>query len=253
MSQTANPLFSRHEELGKWYDPVQLNCDTVVRRARRQSSLRGVLEVLGRLRPDAYSTYLTAYLQEGIEKFGEDWDYLDITNVLLAASSLARPRNYLEIGVRTGRSMAMVATATPEVNIVGFDMWGGGDYAGMANPGAAYVAEELKRLEHRGSVRFVEGDSHKTVPAFFRENPQTAFDLITVDGDHSEAGALDDLQNVLPHLTLGGILVFDDIQHPQFPFLLEVWRKALKAAPFRMRSFEYTNLGYGIAVGMRVA
>lgn len=251
MSQQA--LFSRHNELGKWYDPIQLNCETIIQKARRAAAIRGVLDVLGRLQPDSYSKYLSAYLSEGMEKFGEDWDYVDITNLLLSASSLARPRSYLEIGVRTGRSMAMVASATPGVNVIGFDMWGGGDYAGMANPGPDYVAAEMKRIGHQGSLNFVQGDSHKTVPAYFQENPGALFDLITVDGDHSEAGALDDLKNVLPHLSVGGILVFDDIQHPQFPFLLDVWRKALKSGPFPMRSFEYTSLGYGIAIGMRAA
>jgi len=53
------------------------------------------------------------------------------------------------------------------------------------------------------------------------------FDLITVDGDHSEEGAFDDLLNVIPHLNVGGILVFDDIAHPTHPYLLGVWKKTL--------------------------
>lgn len=250
MSDSTHAIFSRHQELGKWYDPVQLNCETILRRARRESSIRTVAEILGKLEPDDYSVYLSAYLAEGLRKFGEDWDYFDITNTLLAASSLAKPRNYLEIGVRRGRSLSMVATSTPEVNILGFDLWVE-NYAGMGNPGPDFVASELKKIGHRGTLKLIGGDSHKTVPQYFRENPSAEFDLITVDGDHSDAGALDDLHNVLPHLAVGGVLVFDDVSHPAHPNLLKVWKRAVETASFRLRSFEYTSLGYGIALAIR--
>ena len=46
----------------------------------------------------------------GRGKAGGDWRYADILTVLAAACDLIRPRSYLEIGVRRGRSMAMVAS-----------------------------------------------------------------------------------------------------------------------------------------------
>lgn len=245
-------LFSSHDALGRWYHPVQLTCDTVLRRARRPESIRSVIRILETLQPDDYSTYIRAYLAEGLAKFGEDWEYLDITNALLAGSSLIQPSNYLEIGVRRGRSLGMVASAHVPVNIVGFDMWQK-DYAGMSNPGPDFVASELKALGHTGALELVSGDSHQTVPAYLKAHPGLEFDLITVDGDHSDEGALADLETVIPRLAVGGILVFDDVAHPTHPNLLKVWRKAIQGAPFQVSTSEFTSLGYGVALGLRVS
>ena len=245
-------LFSSHDVLGRWYHPVQLTCGTVLRRARRAESIRSVIRILETLQPDEYSTYIRAYLSEGLGKFGEDWEYLDITNALLAASELIKPTNYLEIGVRRGRSLGMVASAHPGVNIVGFDMWRQ-DYAGMANPGADFVASEMKAIGHRGALELVTGDSHETVPAYLGRHPGLEFDLITVDGDHSDKGALADLENVIPRLAVGGMLVFDDISHPSHPNLLNVWKRAIQNAPYRMSTSEFTSLGYGVALGIRLS
>jgi hypothetical protein len=72
----------------------------------------------------------------------------------------------------------------------------------------------------------------------------------TVDGDHSEEGAFDDLYAVIPHLSVGGILVFDDIAHPAHPYLLGVWRKVLAEFPF-LAGYEYTAAGFGVAFAIR--
>lgn len=146
----------------------------------------------------------------------------------------------------------MVAAAHPSVNIVGFDMWQQ-DYAGMANPGAGFVASEMAAIGHTGTLELVSGDSHQTVPAYLLSHPGLEFDLITVDGDHSDEGALADLETVIPRLGLGGMLVFDDVAHPTHPNLLQVWRKAIQTAPFQIKTSEFTSLGYGVALGIRVS
>ena len=76
------------------------------------------------------------------------------------------------------------------------------------------------------------------------------FEIIPLDGDHTEAGAFDDLKNVIPDLSVGGILVFDAIAHPSHPYLLNVWKKALAMFPF-LSGFEYSELGYGVAFAIR--
>lgn len=245
-------LFDSHESLGKWYDPLQLTCGTVLNRARRPQTLRSVVRILERLGPDEYSTYLHEYLSEGQKKFGEDWEYVDITNTLLAATELIRPAAYLEIGVRQGRSMAMVASGHPAVNIFGFDIWQQ-DYAKMKNPGPDFVVFQMREIGHVGSLELITGDSHITVPAFLKAQPKLEFDLITVDGDHSDKGARADLETVLPRLAIGGMLVFDDIAHPAHPNLLKVWRKVIASSPFPIQTAEFTALGYGIAIGIRAS
>jgi predicted O-methyltransferase YrrM len=184
-----------------------------------------------------------------LRRFGDSWCYADIVTALLAAAQLLQPQSYLEIGVRRGRSMAMVARTCPTAAIVGCDLWAQ-DYAGMENPGPAFVRAEMHRVGHTGSLDLLSGDSHALLPRYFREHPETAFDLITVDGDHSRRGARQDLRDVLPRLKVGGVLVFDDIAHPDLPHLADVWRTVV-CADRRFVTWEFSELGYGVAVAVR--
>ncbi len=120
----------------------------------------------------------------------------------------------------------------------------------MANPGPSFVESELKKAGFRGAATFIDGDSHQTLPAFFARNPDAAFDLITVDGDHSEIGAARDLCDVLPRLAVGGTVVFDDISHPAHPELNRVW-KTLVADDQRFSTFSYREAGYGVGFAVR--
>jgi predicted O-methyltransferase YrrM len=243
-------FFSRHEALGSWYAPVMLDPETIFCRARRPSTIDNVLSVLEKLEPDSYSAYVSAYLREGREKFGADWSYLDILNVLRASAELIQPRTYLEIGVRRGRSIAMVASATPKCDLFGFDMWAA-NYAGMENPGPAFVKSELHKTGSTGRIEFVSGNSHETLPDFFAKHPELELDLVAVDGDHSDEGARADLLSVLPKIALGGAVVFDDVSHPLHPNLYQVWSSALQDCGVRFVSRAYTALGYGVAVAVR--
>jgi predicted O-methyltransferase YrrM len=237
------------ETAADYYSPVLLGPETLLRRATRATAVREVLAVLGQLEPDDYTRYLAGYYTAGLDRFGDDWAYGDICTVLGSAARLLAPASYLEIGVRRGRSMAMVAAAAPDVALHAFDMWMP-DYAGMPNPGPGFVTAEMKRLGHRGTLEFHSGDSHATVPAFFAEHPDLTIDLITVDGDHSHDGALADLRTVIPHLSLGGALVFDDITHPDHPYLVDVWRHVVEEDG-GLVAREFHELGYGVAVAVR--
>lgn len=232
-----------------YYGSVILNPSTL---ASASMSLQTWFEILNfhhLLVNDEYVEYLDAFYRESINRYGDNWRYMDIINVLYGSSKTVKPRNYLEIGVRRGRSLCTVARGNPEVNIVAFDMWIP-NYANMDNPGPDFVQSELKKHKHKGKVTFVNGDSHKTVPEFMRQNPDATYDMITVDGDHSEEGAYDDLCNVIPRLTQGGILVFDDISHPAHPYLLKVWRNVLERHPYLV-GYEFTEMGYGVAFAIR--
>jgi predicted O-methyltransferase YrrM len=211
--------------------------------------LYDTLALLKKLVPDEYIAFLIKYYEAGLERFGCDWSYADIVTVLMAASKICQPASYLEIGVRRGRSLAAVVTQSPHVSVYAFDMWVA-DYAGMPNPGPEFVREEMKRLDYKHSITFVDGNSHITLPEFFRNHSDIQFELVTVDGDHGREGALQDLRDVLPHLALGGVVVFDDISHPNLTYLQDVWRKAI-AEDGGILAQEYADLGYGIAVGVR--
>jgi len=242
-------IFSTFNHGKNFFGPVILNPSTLARIASDSSTWQEILLFHSSLATDEYVKYLDAFYRECIKRFGSNWHYLDIVNILYAASKTIQPRTYLEIGVRRGRSVCAVARGCPTVNIAAFDMWIPG-YAGLDNPGPEFVQSELGKHGHSGKISFINGDSHQTIPAFFKQYPGATFDMITVDGDHTEAGAFDDLKNVIPHLSVGGILVFDDIAHPAHPYLLNVWKKAMLTFPY-LTGFEYTEMGYGVAFAIR--
>jgi predicted O-methyltransferase YrrM len=143
----------------------------------------------------------------------------------------------------------MIASTRPTCAMVGFDIWRP-NYADMDNPGPEWVSAELRRIGHTGPLELISGNSHKTVPTYLAHHPDVFFDLITVDGDHSERGAERDLQDVLPRLSVGGIVILDDICSPIHPYLGAVWHRVV-ASDTRYMSWEYTELGYGVAFAVR--
>lgn len=242
-------LRSQIEHGKNHYGSVLLNPSTLAALCSQPENWDQIFSFHHLLASDEYTQYVDAFYRESRQRFGNAWRYFDIINVLHGAAKTLQPRNYLEIGVRRGRSVCAVARACPGVNIAAFDIWAP-NYAGMENPGPDFVRSELRKHGHTGTITFMDGDSHQTVPDFFRRNPAQTFDLITVDGDHSEAGAIDDLRNVIPHLAVGGVLVFDDISHPGLPHLRAVWERTRQEFPF-LSTFEFGETGYGVAFGIR--
>ncbi len=233
----------------QWYDPIIAGADTLKHFLFNRTVYDGVNSVLTRLEMDDYSKFLSRFLSKGIESFGSHWRYADICTVLYTLSKKLEIRSYLEIGVRRGRSMGMVVANNPNVSIVGFDMWQQ-DYAGMKNPGPEYVEAEMRKLGLQVPVEFVSGNSHVTLKEFFRKNPDRFFDLITVDGDHSFDGAVEDIMDVLPHLSIGGVIVFDDIAHPQHKYLAEVWAQCVGSND-AYSSYSFTDIGYGVSFAVK--
>ncbi|MBV8653146.1 MAG: class I SAM-dependent methyltransferase, partial [Alphaproteobacteria bacterium] len=241
-------VMANHGEV-QWYEPLLLDAATAEARLWSGGYAAQAAELLGRLGEDAYTIFLRRYLREGLAKFGNDWRFADIVSVLLCLTDLIRPRRYLEIGVRRGRSASAVASRAPDVAMVLCDMWIQ-NYAGIDNPGPELVASQLKAIGHHGSHEFLSGSSHVEIPKYFAAHPEAFFDLITVDGDHSRVGAAQDLANVLPRLSIGGAVVFDDIAHPKHPELAEVW-ETLVQSDKRFSAFSFTALGYGVGFAIR--
>lgn len=237
------------EEGNQWYNPLLAGPSTFLADVSGAKAVRGALEILDRLSPDRYLEFLVRYCRRGLEEFGESWIYADINTVLYGLSERLGVESYLEIGVRRGRSMAVVAAQRPGCHLTGFDLWVE-DYAGMPNPGAAFVRDELRRVRHAGPLELITGDSQVTVPEYFGRNPDRFFDLVTVDGDHSAAGARADLLNVIPRLKCGGALVFDDIANPAHPELADVWEQVV-ARNDRFASYAFAELGFGIAFAIK--
>ncbi len=243
MKKNSNVTF--HQKPIQWLEPVQISANTLFRLSTKAETIKSVISTLEKLSPDDYLNFIIGYFKAGIERFSDSWGYIDLLTVLYAAAKILKPENYLEIGVRRGRSLGVVSSACPSVNIFGFDLWLS-NYAGMENPGPDFVTNEITRLGHSGLINLTSGDSKKTVPKFIKDNPEVYFDLVTIDGDHSEEGAMIDLRNTLPKLKLGGVIVMDDIVHPQHKYLSDVWKNVIGRNK-SFDSFMYSDIGYGVA------
>jgi len=234
----------------QWYDLPLLGPSTLLPHVSGALAVKEVIAVIKQLSRDKYLDFLLNFYEHGLERFGSDWVYADLNTVLLGIAKVLQPESYLEIGIRRGRSMAMVASQVRTCQIVGFDLWVKG-YAGMDNPGESLVRQELTAVGYVGNADFIAGDSHKTVPAYFKLHPNCSFfDLITVDGDHSFEGARQDLEKVIPHLKVGGVLVFDDISNRSHPELFDLWEQ-LVAADQRFAAYAFTEVGFGVAFAIR--
>lgn len=239
----------RSEEVEKWYSPALITASIIGQRSLSRETIQEVLNLYKQIEPDDYVSALIKFYSEGLSRYGDDWNYSDIVTVLYAAGELIKPKAYLEIGVRRGRSLAAVAATQPFCNIFGFDYWKR-NYAGMETPGPEFVENEIKRTGYKGKIELISGNSHETVPAYLKAHPDLWFDLITVDGDHTAMGAADDLCNVLPRLKVGGAIVFDDISHPAHPDLNSLWDFYVNDST-RFSTWKYTDLGFGVGIAVR--
>ena len=232
------------------YEPHLAGSSTFKYLLTSSNTASEVLKILESLTPGEVSLeYVINFYKKGLSKFGENWKYADINTAIYTFSKLLEIENYLEIGVRRGRSMSVFASQSKSANIYGFDMWIP-DYAGSENPGESLVREELNKFGYQGKLTLIDGDSKKTIPKFFRQNQDLYFDLITVDGDHSIGGAKRDIINVIERLKIGGVIVFDDISSQEHPYLNKLWNKLIKKSD-RFYSYEYSDLGLGVAFAIR--
>jgi predicted O-methyltransferase YrrM len=241
--------YQERQDEEAWYPPSMVGASAISARITETRQIDAAIDLLSLLEGEAYRSYLINFYKEGLRRFGPGWGYADIVTVLLTLAEFLQPRRYLEIGVRRGRSVCAVAAKVPDCDVVMFDMWIE-NYAGLENPGPDFVRTELGKVGFRGRTTFVDGDSHVTLPRYLKENPGAFFDLITVDGDHSEEGASRDLLDVLPTLTVGGAIVFDDICHPLHPRLREVWHRIVVEDP-HFSTWSYEDVGFGVGFGIR--
>jgi len=158
-------------------------------------------------------------------------------NIHVALAFLAdrlNPENYLEVGVRTGCSLVPLLHNSDVKEVVALDMWKE-SYAGLSNT-KEYTVEQINKYKAKtnkqAKIEFIKGDSHKKLKDLISSGRK--FDLITADGDHSESGAWEDLQDATKLLADKGAIVFDDIIHPSHSYL----RKLVDR--FQQEHSEYT-------------
>lgn len=226
-----------------------VNFLTIVETATSCATLERLVRVFSAMEPSAAQPPQGYRDVEGLSRAG----FCSAKQVLAAVFELAAPKNYLEIGTRRGHSLCLAACSAPaRFEAYSFDLWTP-EYAGEPNPGPDLVGKELAKFGFQGTFNAFQGDSRKTVPEFFANpNHPQYFDVIYVDGDHTDEGALIDLENTIPHLAPGGFLLFDDITHPQHLTLLKVWKDFVVRHP-ELEDVVETRFEHGWALARKGA
>lgn len=65
-------------------------------------------------------------------------------------------------------------------------------------------------------LHLIKGWFNETLPVFLKENPDVSFALIHVDCDLYKS-TLEVLENVYPRVVPGGVIIFDELFHKDFP------------------------------------
>ncbi len=148
----------------------------------------------------------------------------------------------MEFGVRWGQNLALFSSLRGMLEpfnynrkIIGFDTFQGfpsvdskdgsmvsvGDYSVSDNyknilESILVYHESESPLSHKRKFELVEGDATLTVHDYIKKNPETIVALAYFDFDiYSPTKAC--LEAILPRLTKGSIIAFDELNCPEFP------------------------------------
>lgn len=99
---------------------------------------------------------------------------------------------FVEVGVQEGRTLRVVVEANPTLEWIALcDDWGRTS-GGTGRGSHAHVKRLLDKLDFRGRVVWLDGDSRDVLPAWC-DGAGAVADLVHIDGGHSEEVALSDL------------------------------------------------------------
>jgi len=166
----------------------------------------------------------------------------------------------MEFGVRWGQNMALFSTFRGihepfnyNRKIIGFDTFDGfpsvapqdgrglqpGDYGVVEN-----WKEELEEIldfhtqnapiPHKKKHELVKGDATMALPGYLKAHPETIVALAYFDFDIYKP-THDCLEAILPYLTKGSILAFDELNTPEFPGETIAVREVLGLSRYAIR------------------
>jgi hypothetical protein len=111
-----------------------------------------------------------------------------------------------EIGFNAGHStmLMLLGRDTSALDFTVFDI---GHYS-YTKPSLEYIKSQFQHV----NFEYIEGDSTITMPAWINENKQLiwSYDVVHVDGGHSEHCILNDMKNADLLVKVGGIVIVDD-------------------------------------------
>jgi predicted O-methyltransferase YrrM len=125
-----------------------------------------------------------------------------------------------EIGFNAGHSAVIFMLHAPRAEFTFFDL---GEHK-YTRPCYEHLRSKFPEIQSK----MVFGDSRLTLPLWiqsFRDQLAT-FDVVHVDGGHSESCAVSDLAAAIMLVRKGGIVIMDDTNDPMIRKCYELWENA---------------------------
>jgi len=146
--------------------------------------------------------------------------------VAMALSKFSQPKTrFLEVGVLFGGWVIHFLLNVPGAKSLGID-----PYPGEEGVRIRTKMSETMRIFGLSS-RFGLIESWKEISGKIEGD---SFDIIHIDGDHSENAVLSDLKNAQGLLAEGGYIIVDDWHHPMFPGVGSALHRFMAQSDYRM-------------------
>lgn len=166
----------------------------------------------------------------------------------------------MEFGVRWGQNLALFSSLRGmhepynyNRKVIGFDTFEGfpsvskedgrllrkGDYSvveGWVEQLDEILDNHTKNspIPHKKKHELVKGDATETLPKYLKKHPETIIALAYFDFDVYKP-TLDCLKTILPYLTKGSVLAFDELNTPEFPGETIALREVLGLSTYAIR------------------
>jgi hypothetical protein len=186
---------------------------------------------------------------------------------MLYAQILPVHGSIFEFGVRWGQNLALFSMLrgmhepyNHNRRIIGFDTFGGfpsvseqdgkkvkeGDYSVEAGwkqelEGILDFHEQNAPIPHKKKYELVQGDASQTLPAYLKQHPETVIALAYFDFDLYRP-TKDCLEAIMPHVTRGTVLAFDELNCAEFPGETLALREVLGLSAHALRRDPNTPL-----------
>jgi len=171
----------------------------------------------------------------------------------------------MEFGVRWGQNLSLFSSFRGIYEpynylrqIIGFDTFSGfpnvnqldgknvskGDY-GVSDNYEEYLNEILlyhqneSPISHKKKYDLIKGDANKTVPKYLADHPETIIALAYFDFDIYEP-TKNVLNAILPHLTKGSVLGFDELCMKEFPGETLAFKEVLGLSKYSIKRLPYS-------------
>ena len=142
------------------------------------------------------------YIHNSLTRF----DQLKTKQLNLFRQGVNAASRICEIGFNAGHSALLMLVGRPATPVE-FTVFDIGHHA-YTRPAIKYIGSQFPHAR----INYIEGDSTVTIPAWIAKQPAVvhSYDLVHVDGGHSEHCIRHDLQNAIRLTRLGGVIVVDD-------------------------------------------